>query len=846
MSSLPTPNLDDRDFEQLRADALAYIERATDGWTDLTAGDPGIVLVEVFAYLTDLLLHRLNHVPDKLFIEFLRLIGVRLEPPSAAQVDLTFSRSAGAAEISIPRGTRVTVERGAGDGAPVFVTTADASMPAGQNEAVVRAFHAEPIDAELLGRGTGVPGLTLQLARPPVVLPVGAELPLVIGVEEDPEKLDTGAPTRAHSGKTFRLWTEVSSFAERGADPHVYVVDRFAGRVTFAPAARMRVDNGPLGTVGALDDHLEALGGVPGVGREIRAWYWRGGGPDGNVSAESLTVLKTALKGAEVTNKSPSSGGRAEESLANAMIRGPQELRAPLRAVTAGDFENIATSSSGTVARAAALTRADLWSHGAPGTVELLLVPRVDGGGAPERVPVERLRAMETEEARARVAQDVTLRSPLGISSVVSWAHYKTVTVTASIAVHRPEDGAEVARRVEDRLHSVINPLRNGESLSGWPFGQTLRASHVYEIALREPGVRYVDQISFKVDEAPSKQVTSIERDASQPNTWFAGMGDQVFRTLDGADGWESVARFENEAVEVIHSHPSVPGLVAVSTRAANAEVSSLRLTRDCGESWAEGARLDYHVEDLAWMVRDGGPVLLLATDKGLFQLPVGGRPVEINVAGPAVPVYAVATVTDVRGALTIAVALQREGGVHISTDGGVSFLPAALQGEDVRHFAVQADGSRRFVWAGTAAEAGTGAGCFRWEIGSPSGWERFDRNWIGGSCHDLTVGGQRVYAGTHETGVLWLDTTAREPVWVAPSVTSKLPLREAGRYEPVYAISASPGGDLVLAGGPAGMSRSKDQGATYSMTGEDLLTDRVTLPPTWLFCSGAHQVTVV
>ena len=81
---LRSPNLDDRRFEDLVEEGRRRIAQACPEWTDLSPGDPGIVLLEVFAYLTDILLYRLNRLPEKAYIKFLGLIGVRLYPPAAA------------------------------------------------------------------------------------------------------------------------------------------------------------------------------------------------------------------------------------------------------------------------------------------------------------------------------------------------------------------------------------------------------------------------------------------------------------------------------------------------------------------------------------------------------------------------------------------------------------------------------------------------------------------------------------------------------------------------------------------------------------------------------------------
>ena len=80
--SLPVPNLDDRHFQDLVDEAKRRIPRYSPQWTDHNVSDPGITLVELFAWLTEQYLFRLNQVPDKNFITFLDLIGVRLVDPS--------------------------------------------------------------------------------------------------------------------------------------------------------------------------------------------------------------------------------------------------------------------------------------------------------------------------------------------------------------------------------------------------------------------------------------------------------------------------------------------------------------------------------------------------------------------------------------------------------------------------------------------------------------------------------------------------------------------------------------------------------------------------------------------
>src|SRR5712691_4751768 len=221
---IPSPNLDDRNFADLVEEARQLIAQKSPNWTDLSPGDPGIVLVELFAHLTDVMLYRLNRVPDKAYHEFLRMIGVRLHPPSAATTVLRFKRTAAGEKIAVPQGTRVTASRaGAGGAGPVFVTTTPASLPADGTEVDVLGIDCEVIDGELVGVGSGQPGLWLRLARPPVIAATEDGLDLVIGVEATAADLGERAAARRFNGKDYRIWREVDHFTDSGPDDLVYV-----------------------------------------------------------------------------------------------------------------------------------------------------------------------------------------------------------------------------------------------------------------------------------------------------------------------------------------------------------------------------------------------------------------------------------------------------------------------------------------------------------------------------------------------------------------------------------------------------------------------------------------------
>ncbi len=112
LPKLPTSNLDDRSFDDLVDECTLRIPRYCPEWTDHNLSDPGITMIELFAWLTDQTLMRFNQVPRKNYVAFLELLGIRLQPPKPAQTELTFYLSTSLAEAyTIPMGVEVATAR---------------------------------------------------------------------------------------------------------------------------------------------------------------------------------------------------------------------------------------------------------------------------------------------------------------------------------------------------------------------------------------------------------------------------------------------------------------------------------------------------------------------------------------------------------------------------------------------------------------------------------------------------------------------------------------------------------------------------------------------------------------
>lgn len=88
--SLPAPNLDDRTFQDIVDDAKRRIGLYCPEWTDHNVSDPGVTLIELFAWMTEMTMFRLNQVPERNYIHFLEMLGIHLEPPTPARTELRF------------------------------------------------------------------------------------------------------------------------------------------------------------------------------------------------------------------------------------------------------------------------------------------------------------------------------------------------------------------------------------------------------------------------------------------------------------------------------------------------------------------------------------------------------------------------------------------------------------------------------------------------------------------------------------------------------------------------------------------------------------------------------------
>src|SRR5579871_5156469 len=87
------PTIDDRSYQQILSEALARIPVHNPEWTNFNDSDPGVTILQLFAFMTESLLYRSNLIPDRNRLKFLTLLGIPVQPASSATGIVTFSNT---------------------------------------------------------------------------------------------------------------------------------------------------------------------------------------------------------------------------------------------------------------------------------------------------------------------------------------------------------------------------------------------------------------------------------------------------------------------------------------------------------------------------------------------------------------------------------------------------------------------------------------------------------------------------------------------------------------------------------------------------------------------------------
>jgi hypothetical protein len=337
-----------------------------------------------------------------------------------------------------------------------------------------RAINAVSSKDEILGSSNGQPFQQFTMIDAPI-LPgpriVVRELDTDIQQEiqdfrervKDPVIEETDPDT----GEIIALWVvweERENFFHSTRDDRHYILDVYKGTVTFGDGI---------------------MGKIPPIGSQnIKArLYHTGGGSMGNMGQETITNLESPIPFIEkVSNPYPAVGGTDAETLEQAKLRAPWEIKHRHRAVTKEDFERFALDSTGEVARAH--VRAD--DHG---IVNIMIVPHGREGdeGKPQA----------SEELCEKVKQYIdryrliTTRINIFGPTYVDFNLHVEVVLQGHSSHLAQEKREEIASAVRDFFHPLTGEIKG----TGWQMGRSVHISELYYIIENIPGVDYVAKL---------------------------------------------------------------------------------------------------------------------------------------------------------------------------------------------------------------------------------------------------------------------------------------------------------------------------------------------------------------
>jgi predicted phage baseplate assembly protein len=342
----------------------------------------------------------------------------------------------------IAQTTRVTGEPAVFTQAPeIYQITA---APTG---ALLAAEHSSGETEETVGVSDGTPGQAFATRFAPVLaLAPGETLEVKTGDGE------------------WEPWEQVDSFAGSGPGDRHFGIDLVHGRIRLGPELR--------DTHGGVTLH----GALPAKGAMLRMCRYRhGGGRTGNVEPGAISVLRSAIPGvSSVTNPRAALGGVDPEALESARERSALQIRTRYRAVTAEDYEFLATEATPRVARA--LRVADPQ----PG-VTLRILPRVDP--ADRRLTFEQL--TPDELLLEEIQRYLDARKLPGTPVRLEPMRFRAISVVVNLQVTPRADAQRIENHVRHELYTYLNPLiggNPGQIGSGWPPGRSLNQGELYAI----------------------------------------------------------------------------------------------------------------------------------------------------------------------------------------------------------------------------------------------------------------------------------------------------------------------------------------------------------------------------
>jgi len=344
------------------------------------------------------------------------------------------------------------------------------------------ADNARTIDNEVLGTSDGSSEQRFDCAHGPLIdceIWVDEAESLSAADREAlretaPDRIEAVTDDRGERSAVWVRWRPVEDFHGVDGDSRVYQCDRSAGTVTFG------------------DGHA---GAIPPRDHAIRATYTTGGGRAGNVEVGAISALKTPISLVEsVDNPLPADGGSGVEPTEQVASRAAGEIKTRRKAVTASDFEAVATAAVRKLATVDCQPQLGPEGSQRPGSITLLIVPETNTDRPMPSMALEtRVEQAVSEAAPARLLAGentgLTVRGP----------DYAPVSVDATVRTADSTSLSVLKSELESTLKRYLHPVGGGADGTGWTFGDLPTAADIQSQLRSVAGVEAVLDLSATV-----------------------------------------------------------------------------------------------------------------------------------------------------------------------------------------------------------------------------------------------------------------------------------------------------------------------------------------------------------
>jgi len=328
---IPQADYTSKDYESIKNDLLALIPNFAPAWTSRDSSDFGIVLLELFSYLGDLLNYQIDRAANESFIttatqrdsvlKLAALLGYTPNEISPARGTVTFTNK-DASTPSIPKGTKVY---SGGNNPVTFVTDSLITLASGVGATTsVTVTQGIPVTSEPIGTSDGTANQKFVLANTGVM----------------PGSVSSNLISVSVNGVLYSRVSNVT-ILDYGSTDLIYYVTTDGDGYTYI----------------VFGDGTSGI--IPAGQVTVSYIYSEASGTSGNISAGSINSFDTTglTINATITNAAGFSGGTDVETTDSIRLNAPKSLRTLNRAVSLSDYESLALTQSG-ISKAKALASA--------------------------------------------------------------------------------------------------------------------------------------------------------------------------------------------------------------------------------------------------------------------------------------------------------------------------------------------------------------------------------------------------------------------------------------------------------------------------------------------------------